>query len=88
MHYTGIILVANKVDLAIICKFTQTWLSLSSATDHHFKKKKKLYMNFHQCTGIALVANKVDLAIKCKFTQTELTLLSANDHHFFKKADE
>ena len=58
---------ANKVDLAIKCKFTQTWLSLSSATDHHFlkrssfkkKKKKNLHMNFHQAvyTGITLVAN-------------------------------
>ena len=36
---TGIALVANKVDLAIKCKFTQTELTLLSANDHHFLKK-------------------------------------------------
>ena len=37
MHLTEIVLVANKVDLAIKC--TQTWLTLSSADEHHFFKK-------------------------------------------------
>ena len=52
VNYSGIILVANKIDLTIKCKFTQNFLNLSFAVDHHLKKKKfkkkiSLHMKFY-----------------------------------------